>query len=906
MALSFLKRFFVFFLCLIMAIALFSQTRETGIIEGKIMDAEGDPLPGVSLTLESKSLMGVRAAVSDQNGNYRFPALPPGVYTITATLDGFTTTKKTNVRLHAGMTITVDIELQPAKLSEEITVIGEAPLIDVKDSALAKTIITTDFFENIPTARNAAQILNYAPGVVEMSAYGGGQHTSNSFQLDGVELNDAWCGSGIYTTPIDYYVIEETQVVSLGAPAEYGNFTGALINIVTKSGGNNFSGDLLLSYQGKNWKSENIDKDDPKWEKIPESPDVRIADASFHLGGPISRDKIWFFGGLEFYSSKTELESKTKDGQSITKVSPVKYPKGFLKLTFQPTERSRIGTFFQYHNRMAEDIGLDPRVHQDAQWDLRYPVYVGNISFLHTFSPSTIFELKLAGYKMEWHSIPASRDKNTPGHVDLATGERYGNSYWWSLWKSNRLQLTASFSHYTENFLAGSHDFKVGLEIERSSGGGDVTINGGFVYYDFNGQPYMALAFDMHEWAINWRYTMYAQDDWKIWESFVLNPGLRVDIYRGSIPELGTLYKPTALEPRIGFSWDIFKDHKTVFKAHYGVYNEVTKSYYISQAKPGMSDMIYYSVPEWGTLIELFRIPAVNRFSVDPNIRHPNMHQFTAGIERVLGKDLSLSLSFIYKDWNNIIEPVNVNGQFEPMSYTDPVTGKTYTVYNQTNPGEDHYLITNPEKGKDIGQAYPDIVSVTPDRKYRAFQISINKRMSNNWQLFLSYVYSHEEGSYPNSHAWGHSFNMGRSDIYYDPNYQINLYGRSSISIPHTFKAQGTFILPLDIALSAFYTYHSGRTWSRRILVPGLNQGARIILAEEAGHRRLPATNNLDLRLEKFFPYKNMKFRLMLDCFNVFNQGRETRVQDIEGDDFGKPLYVNTPRTLLLSLRFMF
>ncbi len=891
----------VFFLFLSLAFFssfLTSQSRETGVIQGQVFDEEGSPLPGATVTLDSPSLMGKRTTVTDEHGRYRIPALPGGIYTIDVSLEGFTPVKKTNVRLHVGMTVTVDITMSAAKLEEEITVIGESPLIDVTDSSLAKTVITTDFFENIPTARDASEIINLAPGVVNRSAHGGGMWTSNSFQLDGVELNDAWCGSGIYTTPIDYHVIEETQIVGLGAPAEYGNFTGVMVNIITKSGGNTFSGDALFGYQGMNWKSENIDKDDPKWSLIPESPDIRQVDGSFHLGGPFIKDKLWFFAGFEYFTSKTVLETLKKE-------SPLKYPKAFAKFTFQPAQKDRIQAYFQYHNRIAETIGMTALIEDSAQWDLRYPVYIGNLSFLHTFSPSQLLELKFAGYTMEWHSVPHSRDKDTPGHMDLATGARYGNSYWWSLWKSNRLQATGAFSLYADNLL-GSHDFKLGFEIERSSGGGDVSINGGFVYYDWNRAPYMACKYSMNEWAINWRYTFYVQDDWKITESLTINPGLRFDIYRGSIPDMGTLYKPEALEPRIGFAWDVFKSHKTVLKAHFGRYNEVTKSYYISQAKQSLSDMIYYSVPEWGTLIELYRIPAVNRFEVDPHIKHPSMDQFTAGVEQVIGQDLSMSASFIYKNWNNFIEPVNVAGIFEERTYTDPETGEVYTVYNQVNPGQDHYLITNPEAGKDIGQKFAEIVKYTPDRKYTALELTLTKRMSNNWQMFASYVYSKEEGSYPNAHAHGLSFNMGRSQVFYDPNYQINLYGRSVINVPHTVKIQGTYIFPLDILFSAYFLYHSGLCWERRLPVLGLRQGVRNIMTESAGSRRLPDTVNLDLRIEKSFDIQKYKLRFMLDIFNVFNQGRETSVQDLYGATFGKPLTVNTARTFRASFRFMF
>ena len=397
------------------------------------------------------------------------------------------------------------------------------------------------------------------------------------------------------------------------------------------------------------------------------------------------------------------------------------------------------------------------------------------------------------------------------------------------------------------------------------------------------------------QWADFWRISFYAKDDWKIGESFVFNPGLRFDIYRGSIPDLPqsdkTVYKPTGLEPRLGFVWDIFKTHNTVLKAHYGRYYEGTKTYYIDKMTPA-SDLIYYSVgPNWSSLTPLYTIPGQDLYSIDPNIKQPSMDQIVAGVEQVIAKDLSASVSLIYRKWKNFVESVNTTATFEAVPFTDPETGQVYTVYNQTNPGQDHYYITNPEAGKDIGAADPNIVMVTPERSYKGIQFIINKRFSKNWQFYASYVYSREEGTYSNLYTAHQSFEMNQSTIYWDPTNQVNIKGRSAISPPHVLKIQGTYVFPLDISLSAFYSYFSGGTWTRCLLIDSVDQGTKpYLLTEPIGSRRLPATNNLDLRVEKSLRHRNFRLSLMLDMFNIFNQGVETSVQDIVGPLFGMPL----------------
>jgi len=894
--------FFTFCLsALLLAGFVIGQTRDTGAIQGKIVDEEGVPLPGVTVTAKSPRLMGTKSAVSDAEGDFRIPALPGGEYTLDATLDGFAPVRKTNVVLHVGMVATVDFVMVMARMEEEVTVIGETPIIDVTDSAMAKTIITQDFLQNIPTVQDASQLLNLAPSVVSMSAYGGGNATSNSFQLDGVEINDSWCGSGVYTTPIDYNVIEETQIVGLGAPAEYGNFTGMMINIITKSGGNRLSGDAQLLFQSKGWTGTNIDKDDPKWRLIGDTRDIRQIDTSFHLGGPIIKDKIWFFGGFQYFREDTAIEAINREAQ-------LTYPKVFLKLTFQPSEKDRFQAYFQHHNRQMLNQGLSSLYVAPAELDLLYPVYIGNLSYLRQISSSTLLELKAAGYDMAWDSIPHTRDSETRGHYDLLTGEYTENLYWWSHWESNRQQASATLSHYAENFLGGNHDFKFGAAYSRASGGGEYSMNGGLVYFDFGGQPYMAMDYVFRMWAINHTVTLFAQDSWQISESLTLNPGFRYNIYRGSIPALNeTVYKPEGFEPRLGFVWDLFKTHKTVVKGHYGRYYEVTKAYYISSLEPS-SDTEYFLVPEFGTVVPWYTVPGEDLYYIDSNIKHPSMDQFTAGIEQVIGQDISVGLTFIYRKWNDFIETVNTGGIFEPVSYTDPDTGQTLTIYNQTNFGmaEDRYLITNPKEGVDYGQVYDDIIMVEPERKYTAVEFSLSKRMANNWQLYVSYVYADETGTYSNAHGYGQSYNMGLSEIYWDPNNQINIEGKSIISIPHTLKIQGTYIFPLDIILSVYYTYHDGTNWSRLSNILPINQTGMRVLTEPTGSRRLPATNNLDIRLEKSFQIDRYRIRFWVDAFNLFNQGRETSVMVNAGSTFGLPLYANNPRTFRAGLRFQF
>jgi len=285
---------------LILALAagfLMAQTRESAAIQGRVTDDTGAPLPGVTVTATSPAVMGKPSAITNEDGRYRIRALLTGVYEVEATLSGFAPAKIVGVDIHVGMTATVDFILSPAKVETEVTVIGAAPVVDVTNASLANTYITKDLLTNLPTAQNTHAILNLAPGVTQLSAYGGGDQSGNSWTIDGAEVSSSWFGGGQYSTPIDYNVVEEQQVIALGAPAEYSGFTGTAVNIVTKSGGNEFHGDAQLLYRGDSWQSSNIKKGDEKWRLLGETPATDFVSASGHLGGPILRDRLWFFGG---------------------------------------------------------------------------------------------------------------------------------------------------------------------------------------------------------------------------------------------------------------------------------------------------------------------------------------------------------------------------------------------------------------------------------------------------------------------------------------------------------------------------------------------------------------------------------------------------------------------------------
>ncbi len=873
-------------LLLFLVIPLAAQSKESGVIQGKVIDEEGRPIPGVAVIIKGNKLIGgPQTTFTTKRGHYRFPALPVGVYQIEARLSGFAPAKIKGIRLHVGKTLTIDLKLKLSKMREEVTVVGKSPTVDVTDTTSASTILTSEILKNIPNSEFTTQLVNLAPGVVDNVAFGGAQSSSVSYQIDGVDVSDPEGGTAWVF--IDYNVIEEANVLTGGLNAEYGGFTGAILNTITKSGGNNFNGHLEFLYQGSSWNNKN--SSDPNLQ----SPKQGYFDLNGYLGGPVVRDRLWFFTGLQYYRTK-------RYPAGFPKAVDYKQPRSFLKFTWQPGEKDRVQSFLEYDLYNGVNRGADAYTDPEATVTQKSPEISYSIGWMHTFNSDTYLDAKVAGYSGYYYLNP-SQGYDIAGHYDLYT-ERYSvNSPYYFKADRYRSQANIALSHHSDEFIKGSHDFKFGAEYERSYTRNRYGYTTGITYVDYNGEPYLAYGYEGYDVeGINNRYSAYAQDSWSVNDKLTVNYGVRYNLYRGYLPHIKkTVYKSHGIAPRIGFAYDVFGDHSTAFKAHYGKYYEGFFSAYYYNLDPTRSDFILYSVAPNGNLTELVRWPYKNAYTIDNKIRHPNMDQFVVSLEREIFKDTSIGVTFIWRNNKDIIDRVNYTGVFNTTTVVDPYTGQTYTVYNEVNPGGDKYIITNPEKGK-----YP-IVSFTPYRKYRGIEFMFNKRFSNKWQLMVSYVYSRTTGNYNNNFWGGTGSNVGQSRVFMDPNYQINAEGHLTYDPTHMLKISGTFILPFDISFSPYFELVSGFTYTRLLRVR-LNQGMVSFMTEPRGSRRLDTRKTLNLRFEKMFFLDRRRLGLILDVFNVFNEGTPTRVIAIAGPEFAQPTRLVMPRGFRAGVRFFF
>ena len=890
----------VFILLILLASSLsFSQSRETGAITGKAVDDQGAPLPGVSLTLSGEKLMGTRSAASDANGDFRFPALPPGTYSLKAELQGFGTVVQENIRLSTTATLSLSITLKPATVQEQVTVIAESPTVDVKSTETASVTLSSEILRNIPNSQFTADIVNLAPGVNNDSAYGAAAGRGISYQMDGVGVGDP--DGGTAWVFLDYNIIEEAKVMGVGLPAEYGNFTGVIFNIVTRSGGNKFSGHFETIYQGSEkgfWGTNNNAAYAEDWPDIT-APIESLFDINGHLGGPIVKDKLWFFGGAQFYNSKNWVTG-------FPNAQDYKQPRFYFKLSSQLWPKTAISAAFEYDNYNGTYRNASSTRDPAATTEQIDPEYVLNFNLTHVLSSKTFFDVKMAYFNGYYNLEPMIGDRTVNGHSILANDQydpnftgppsledprglepnhSYFNVWRYAEYPRQRFQANASMSTYTEKFLQGAHDFKFGVEFEKSQTRNLYAYTGAnhWYYYDYWGGGYYgnysANQYEGYNTRTNLtRLEGFVQDSWQVSKRLNLSLGVRLSQNSGTIGGLaGTPYSQFRVAPRLGLTFDLLGDKTTILKGHYGEFTDGVYGGMLDRLNPEWSDKItYYWDPEGEYWYEDHR-DVHGTWVIDPEIKHPFMRQFTVGIERELFKDASFSVTYINRTFHNFQGSYNALATYEPVDLTyavwDPVqqemVDRTFTLYDLTSGDEAEWHLTDASLITDqLNETYG--LDAKPYRNYWGLEFLFNKRFSNKWQMLASYVYSQARGTVNNDSAYR---DIGWNS-FYDPNFWINADGRPPYDPTHMVKIQGSYILPLDISFNAYFHAITADTYTqrRRTGSRDLYQGRVTFNVEPAGAYDYGLITQLDLRLEKIFTLaQKYRLGLVFDVFNVFN-----------------------------------
>ncbi|HEY3383557.1 MAG TPA: TonB-dependent receptor [Vicinamibacterales bacterium] len=893
--------------------AALAQTRSE--ITGVIKDGTGAVLPGVTVTLSSPNMVGGdRTVVSGHDGIYRFTDLPLGVYEVAATLQGFRTVHRPGLQVQFGTTVTIDLVLQVGGVEETVTVSGATPVIDVTTAA-STTKIEESFLQNLPAggqSRRPNEIMSLAPGVTTQRTAHGGIRDANNIMVDGMSSSLPG-GGNIATSVLSYDWMAEVQVVALGANAEYGEFTGTVSNMIMRSGSNNFSG--LASYftTRQSWLGKNTGDLSPALQaKFTPARLLQNYDTNYQVGGPIKKDKVFFFGGGEYFRNSA-ISSGALPGPDGTGIpNSENWPRYLAKVNWAVSKALKLEGLVEHDNESIEPNGTSASSAADAMTmtHISKTMYNGRLTW--TINDKTLVEVRGGGLKLfqEFPPYPPNTISGPSSHKDTVTGITTGNAGSFSSSTQSRTSMSGSLTKWVTGFLGTSHELKFGLDYEHTELLNTSGIPGGRLYSDINGKPNQVNLFDgTTADAISTRTTVYAQDAWTLTDRLTLQPGVRVSLDRGSIPAASNVYKTNPVDWRFGFAWDLLGNHKTLVRGHYGRFHETVV--------PGMVNFLDFS--KWsptitakvnanGSFTELTRSVMPGNLSISSNVSQPYMDQITIAVERELLPDFGVTAQFVRRDWGSLLAFVDTNSQWAPVQKQDPGPdnvlgtsddGAMLTVYNLLNPGKSILVFSNPSDAS---------------RKYTAIMLIAKKRFSHNWQLLASYTRSNAEGTVGNTAgtSTGTAAEVSQTGQWANPNAMINAYGPGIYDCPNQFSFNGTYRVSHfgGFNLSASYRYATGQPWSRTVTIRGLAQGNQSVRVEKKGTQVGAPVNSLDIRVEKTVnlgsPRRNVG--VYVDAFNVLNRGWQLGggVVEASGATYGLPTAWSPARQFQVGARLTF
>lgn len=931
-----MKRLSVLVALLVAALAAGPVTAQSlvGSIEGTITDAQGGALPGATVTLTGK--MGTKTATTDAGGAYRFQALEPGEYTVAASMSGFTPHRREEVRVNVNKATLVDFAMAVGGMTETVDVLGETP-VDVTSSSTDNTL-DHDFLFNLPISRTNAAVntLNYLPGVTDGAAFGGDSDAGNALMLDGVDTRDPEGGTA--WTFFNYNIMEEVQVGGLGAPAEYGAFTGGFVNTITKSGGNRFSGLFDVNYANDSglFAGENADDETIRLNPSLADPAVttKLLDVTAQLSGPLIADKLFFFASAQRYE-------RISDPSGPVTVRDEVSPRINAKLTWQPDASNTLTGTMQYDSyniigRVPGGLAFVATDNITNREDAPEWVWMGN--WRHLFGSNTFSEVKFAGWTGFFDLNP---EVVAPGRLN-EFGTPTVSQGWFAYYDRGRNQANASISHLAEKW--GKHDLKFGVEIERSRVRNRYGYVNDIFYYDYSGAPYLAYDYGYDLGGKNARETLFAQDSWQVNDRLTLNLGLRAERFRGSHdphdgqPDVGEVWSTKGLAPRVGFAFDLTGDNKTVLKGTYSQYYEGMFFGLFNTAVPGVEDFVLFDTtacPAIGTapcspsdIVEIDRSPG-SIYRIDPDIKHPRRDEFTVGIERALSRDVRFAVTGIWRDAKNLTGSVLPSARWEPITVTstavDSFPSVTAPAYRWANPDESEtdFLITNPDGFQFLDPNGNVLGTAKAEQRYRGVMAVLTKRFSNRWQGQLSYVWSTNEGTVNNV---GATTGFGGLRVFQTPTINlVNNEGKLSWHREHEVKLYATYQVPVvEVGLNLLARIHSGRPYAAfQRFGSGtvnftLSSAGREVWLEPRGSRTMPSQALVDVRFDKYFNLGGGRDKLSfyVDIQNVLNQGKATNIQArvpgvfITGFDdqidFDSPSAILPARQVVVGARFAF
>ena len=848
---------------------------QTGEITGQVRDDRKQPLPGVTVTLSGASLQGDRAVISGANGGFVFRVLPPGVYSVKFSLAGYQTTELDKLLVNIGRTTPANVDLASGQLTESVTVTAAAPLVDTARTQTQDNY-TVDYLEKAQIGSGGRDYLSVIANTAGTGPGDGANFTvrgstigQNIYLIDGVDSTDPVTET--FGSNFIYDTIQEVQVQTGGFAAEFGRSAGGIVNVVTKSGGNEFSGSVDMRYRDQGF-LEKGDHFDPS--SLTDKREI----LETTLGGPVVKDKLWFFLAGSYVRSDTAT-----GGSPTTYQYMGKYYLG--KLTWQITPDHNLALQVTGDPSTIDNVDSSALVAPEATtYQVQGSQFV-SLRYQGTLTPNLLLQVQGAYYKARLDATPESGDLSTIGLVNFLTGEQTRNAIDAQYSTRYQNQLNATLTWHVPN-LAGDHTFKCGVDVqERKFQSKDLAPGG---EYDqiapSSAEPGSALVPLLYNVVLSAGQLenkglvtgTFVQDDWQVHPGVMLNLGLRYETYSYDNDTGRKVLWAEIPEPRIGVSWDVTGDAKNVLKVYGGrfadpsllalptvvnsranltnIFVNETIGGWLDQKNPApvpadvngdgtIEDRAFY-FPSGG--------PGGEEFAHGGHLKMTNVVEYSASYERQLSPVSAVGLTLVRRKTYDIIE-----------DYYDPA--------------KSIYIIDN------IGEL---------DRNHYGAELRFRtkyKRLS----LWSSYTWGKSRGNIEYTQSLGSDWDF--------PVLRKNRYGWLTDDTRHDVRLNGYLDLPLAFQVGFNAQWTSGYPWTT--VQSAAPYGDEFV--EPRGSQRLPSIWQVDLEFRKAFAIGKTELQISGSVINLFDTEAVTAVNP-NVSEAGKPIGWQNPRRYEVGMHYRF
>ena len=882
-------RRFLSLLLLVFPILIWADGTQLGTISGKVADQTGAVLPGATVEATNIEKGASRTVVTDVQGRYNIPLLQPGPYRVTISLEGFERFVAQNTVVAVDKTTTVDAALKLSKTSETITVQGDVPIVD-KTNAAQTTTLESALTQKLPIGRTYQALFLATPGVVlpgnanANPNFHGGLLSDNLFLFDGIDTTDPTTGG--FGQNFTYEAIQEVQVTTSAASADYGRALGGIINVVTKSGSNELKGSVKDIMTNDNWNEQNKGANPISGVTFARTKlDKTIPTYSATLGGPVWRDRAWFFGAYET-DKQTSAQRQTVDPahpQNFVSQPQDKFydVKGtwqiaaahllVLKQNAAPTNNIAVDR----HNgginaipRFAADLGaMNVQDQKSRSRSLQYSgVPTSNLAIEGGVAAALIH--------IDFRPFVA----DTPVHQDLRNGLFYNGPSIVGFLERARDQANLSGNYYlpiagqTHNLKAGFDYQKLRSSVDQRFGAGQLFLDKSYDITTGTFVPFQRRDYDPPQESTSHgkNTAIYALDKFQVGTHWFLNVGARAEHQTGE-SDLGTNVVDTStISPRLAATYDLRGDGKTLAVASYGrYYQDVLQSF--DDAFAGVPQKTNYNLFNWDPATNQFvpggRVQFGGNSTRVDNIDPVYIDEYTLGFQQQIGRNVGVGIRGIHRKWSNLIDDV--------FEYGPGNTGPFRTFVNLS--GE--------------------------TRTYNAVETTFDKRFTSNWGANVSYVWSRTTGNQfaaINSDLGNFANENCRSsnDTTIGTNGVINCglavatnrSGFAPFDRTHVVHALTSYKVPVrvvNLTLSPALLWESGDTFQKQgtlsVLGPDgkANGNTVTYFYSKAGSSRLPSIYQLDFAAEATLPVHGWEFGLKGEMFNVTNTQKQIQASSV-------------------------